>query len=882
MNPTITNGGSEPSISANQFSDVTDVSYTSTSKQSKTVQNLTKRIRELENNQKLAETRLHEILSSPSWKITEPLRALRRVFSSIIDRSKRTSATPLSQASGGRPNFDPIFYQRAYPDIGGMDPAIHYEQYGKNEGRLPSPEEITTLIDSITFHNNKETVLVVSHDAGRSGAPILSLNIIQQLQQKYHVISLLLNGGELERSFQERCDSSIQLFSGHSSYLLSIVLSKVIQKVKIKFAIANSIESRHALQGLATSFIPSICLIHEFAVYLRAKNAISEAVLWANEVVFSAPLVYKSAAQHCTALQKRAPVILPQGQCTIPQTNNGTVKSVREGSLNIRTLFRPVNIPDETVVILGIGSVELRKGVDIFLSSAARVLSICPTTPFRFVWVGAGFDPDRDTNYSAYLQDQIDRSGLGNHVCFTGELSDIESAYEFSDILLLSSRLDPLPNVAIDAMLHELPVICFDQTTGIADLLSENEQLASCVVPYLNIELAAQQLVKLIDKPIQRKGLGKSVKEFAQKRFNMKDYVSALEQLALVGVDTLKEEKNDCSVIDRMKAVDLNYYISPAVPPVSYTEAVRIFVRSWKSDTELRKPFAGFHPGIYDSVHGVIPSGRNALADFIDNGRPNGPWLSKLIQPSPSDIVDSSFRIALHIHAFYPEIFADIYQRLEGQNLQLDLLISAPSDDVAEYIRQVLRGYESGAIDIRVVPNRGRDIGPLLTEFNQTILDNYDIIGHVHTKKSADVKDAAIVQTWNRFLLENLIGKKYPMATTILNHLCRDEQLGLVFPDDPYVVGWTQNKKSADQLAKELELSSLPEDYFNFPVGNMFWARTEALRPLLIKGFTWDQYPAEPVPYDGTLLHALERIMPFVAAKCGFNTKTTHISDIRR
>ena len=131
---------------------------------------------------------------------------------------------------------------------------------------------------------------------------------------------------------------------------------------------------------------------------------------------------------------------------------------------------------------------------------------------------GPGFDPDKDTNYSAYLQDQIDRSGLGNHVCFTGELSALNAAYELSDILLLSSRLDPLPNVAIDAMFHELPVICFDQTTGIADLLSENEQVASCVVPYLNIELAAQQLVQLIDKPIQRKDLGRNVKEFAPKK----------------------------------------------------------------------------------------------------------------------------------------------------------------------------------------------------------------------------------------------------------------------------------------------------------------------------------------------------------------------------
>ncbi len=37
---------------------------------------------------------------------------------------------------------------------------------------------------------------------------------------------------------------------------------------------------------------------------------------------------------------------------------------------------------------------------------------------------------------------------------------------------------------------------------------------------------------------------------------------------------------------------------------------------------------------------------------------------------------------------------------------------------------------------MRVFENRGRDIGPFLTGFGEAILDRYDIVGHVHTKKS--------------------------------------------------------------------------------------------------------------------------------------------------
>jgi lipopolysaccharide biosynthesis protein len=74
----------------------------------------------------------------------------------------------------------------------------------------------------------------------------------------------------------------------------------------------------------------------------------------------------------------------------------------------------------------------------------------------------------------------------------------------------------------------------------------------------------------------------------------------------------------------------------------------------------------------------------------------------------------------------------------------------------------------------------------------------------------------------------------------------------------------------------------LPKTTFNFPLGTMFWARTAALKPLLELGLLWDDYPAEPVPGDGSLLHALERLLPFVVEKAGFRSLVTHVPGITR
>ena len=99
----------------------------------------------------------------------------------------------------------------------------------------------------------------------------------------------------------------------------------------------------------------------------------------------------------------------------------------------------------------------------------------------RFVWIGNGYDPENDLGYSVYLADQIRRAGLQEHVFFIAETTAIETAYEEADLLLLSSRLDPLPNVAIDAMTHGVPVLCFNKTTGIADFLIDSGLGNDCV-----------------------------------------------------------------------------------------------------------------------------------------------------------------------------------------------------------------------------------------------------------------------------------------------------------------------------------------------------------------------------------------------------------------
>ena len=62
----------------------------------------------------------------------------------------------------------------------------------------------------------------------------------------------------------------------------------------------------------------------------------------------------------------------------------------------------------------------------------------------------------------------------------------------------------------------------------------------------------------------------------------------------------------------------------------------------------------------------------------------------------------------------------------------------------------------------------------------------------------------------------------------------------------------------------------------------MFWARPAVLKPMIDLGLTWDDYPPEPLPIDGTMLHTLERLLPFCAVHTGYDYATTYVRTHRR
>jgi lipopolysaccharide biosynthesis protein len=95
--------------------------------------------------------------------------------------------------------------------------------------------------------------------------------------------------------------------------------------------------------------------------------------------------------------------------------------------------------------------------------------------------------------------------------------------------------------------------------------------------------------------------------------------------------------------------------------------------------------------------------------------------------------------------------------RLRKNRQNCDLFISTTATEKVKGIRAATQDYENGKVERAVVPNKGRDIGAFLVDLS-THFDEYDVVGHVHGKRSVIDGDNSMGERWRNFLWTNLIG----------------------------------------------------------------------------------------------------------------------------
>lgn len=129
-----------------------------------------------------------------------------------------------------------------------------------------------------------------------------------------------------------------------------------------------------------------------------------------------------------------------------------------------------------------------------------------------------------------YLNDLIRELGLEDSVRLMGWTQDTLGEYKNSDIYVLSSDFEGMPNALMEAMAVGLPCISTDCETGPEDLITDGEN--GYLIPVGDTDALAMRLIQIMDMtPQQRSAMGQQAHKTMEEKFNVREITQQWEKL---------------------------------------------------------------------------------------------------------------------------------------------------------------------------------------------------------------------------------------------------------------------------------------------------------------------------------------------------------------
>lgn len=379
-------------------------------------------------------------------------------------------------------------------------------------------------------------ILAVSHDAGRQGAPIVLLQLLQWLRKREAVdFDVVLSvDGPLRPEFEDLARTVVfDPFStmwrglrGLFRMLPPTMRCSILQK-RLRIALrgrqydliySNTVANEELLQALRWLDCRCVVHVHELEYAIRRVGPKTKPLRELGD-----HFIAVSDAVRDNLLARHA----------IPADRISVVHEAVPSS-GVRGIDSSPRAEGAPAVIACCGVGDPRKGVDLLPRLAGELALACADQSFLIRWIGR-VDPE----WHDLLHLDLDRLGLVDRVEFLGELADPRVVLEDADVFVLPSREDPFPLVCLEAAQCGLPIVCFADAGGAPELVEED---AGRVVPYLNIRAMAAAVAEIVGDQELRARLGRRGQEKVAMLYSVDRQASKILELVerLISLDGRK------------------------------------------------------------------------------------------------------------------------------------------------------------------------------------------------------------------------------------------------------------------------------------------------------------------------------------------------------
>ncbi len=444
------------------------------------------------------------------------------------DRFRRYLEPGAKALAASHALFDAELYAAAHPDclLPGATPLGHFVKRWSEQGVFCPPWG-TALFERRPAAKaaGRVDLIVVSHELTRTGAPLILLALVKAFVERLGLGCLVITqrGGVLLEAFREWAPvidlSVVQEAGVPQDVFVRNCIAAFEGADKPRLALVNTACVEQIGKSLAMAGLAVITLVHELAAAFD-RQVFDTIYDTSAAVIYPAAFVRREAhITHALPIEKTE--CLPQGLLD-PRFGTGDRIAARRDMLEL------LDAPEDAFVVLGCGSLDLRKGIDIFASAAIAAIAVQdeagqPGRPLHFVWVGGG--PTHRHSAAWYVQEDILRASREWRIRFIGAHTRTEPFFLGSDAFALTSRQDPFPCVVHEAMACGLPVVAFADAGGAPEALEDG---AGLVVPYGDVAALARALVHLASSPEEASAIGDRARARVRARYDFAAYADGV------------------------------------------------------------------------------------------------------------------------------------------------------------------------------------------------------------------------------------------------------------------------------------------------------------------------------------------------------------------
>lgn len=166
-----------------------------------------------------------------------------------------------------------------------------------------------------------------------------------------------------------------------------------------------------------------------------------------------------------------------------------------------------------------IGRIDPQKNVSDLISAYAIVADRLSDVTLRLV--GGGIQQEA-------IEKQVAELGLSDRVIFDGIRQDMEAVYASSDVVVLSSDYEGMPNCLIEAIGCGIPIVSYDCPIGPAEIVVDGEN--GYLIKQGDIEALAQGMIDALNREWSVESVKKTCAKFDVSNI-AKQYISIFDDI---------------------------------------------------------------------------------------------------------------------------------------------------------------------------------------------------------------------------------------------------------------------------------------------------------------------------------------------------------------